>query len=288
MNLFRGSVSVALILLLAPSLLAAEPGRASGSLTIDGQTTSLAFAYSHPEEDLYDSSRQNTDVVLLDRDAEAAVVLSDWELAQAAKGGVVSLVLRLDGPKVLNARLNAPGLDGTSVLPGPWFTYRPATAADGQTAGTVTLAAHDANGHSVAGTFEFNATPVAPPPEPAEEEPAVETEPEPEAPPVELPPATTSTLEADSLTPLMVKAMMEKDEDEVIKLLKLGANPNARDEYGTGMLNWAVMMCLPRAVQALVDAKADLAYERAPGFTILMEAGACPEAEKILRAAGAK
>ena len=286
MNLFRGSVSVALILLLAPSLLAAEPGRASGSLTIDGQTTTLAFAYSHPEEDLYDSARQDTDVVLLDRDAEAAVVLSDWELAQAAKSGVVSLVLRLDGTKVLNARLNAPGLDGTSVLPGPWFTFRPATAAAGQTAGTVTLAAHAVNGHSVAGTFEFNATLVAPPPEPAAEEPAVE--PEPEAPPAELPPAATSTLEADSLTPLMVKAMMEKDEDEVIKLLKLGANPNARDEYGTAMLNWAVMMCLPRAVQALVDAKADLVYERAPGFTILMEAGACPEAEKILRAAGAR
>ena len=286
MNLFRWSVSVAFAFLLAPSLFAAEPGQASGTVTIDGKATTLAFAYSHPEEDLYDSSKQDTDVVLLDRDAEAAVILSDWELAQAAKSGVVSLVLRFDGTKVLNARLNAPGLDGTSVLPGQWFTYRPAPAAAGQTAGAVTLAAHDANGHTVAGTFEFNAAPVAAPAEPAEAEPAVE--PEPETPPAEPPPATTSTIAADSLTPLMVRAMMEKNEDEVIKLLKLGANPNARDEYGTPMLNWAVMMCLPQAVQALVDAKADLAYERAPGFTILMEAGACPEADKILRAAGAK
>ena len=117
MSLFRWSVSFASALLLAPSLLAAEPGQASGTVTIDGKATTLAFAYSHPEEDLYDSSKQDTDVVLLDRDAEAAVILSDWELAQAAKSGGVSLVLRFDGTKILNARLNAPGLDGTSVLP---------------------------------------------------------------------------------------------------------------------------------------------------------------------------
>jgi hypothetical protein len=44
---------------------------------------------------------------------------------------------------------------------------------------------------------------------------------------------------------------------------------------------------LPKAVQALVNAKADLTYQRAPGMTIMTEAGACPQAEKILRAAGA-
>lgn len=287
MNLFRWSVACASVLLLVPSLPAAEPGRASGTLTLDGRTTPLAFAYSHGEENLYDSAKQDTDVVLLDRDAEAAVVLSEWELAQAARNAdLVSLTLRFDGAKLLNARLNAPGLDGTSVLPGQWFTCRPATASAGATAGTVTLATHDANGHAVAATIEFHAVPVAPPPAPAAEEPAVE--PEPEAPPAELPPATTSTIQPDSFTPLVVRAIMDKDEDEVLKLLKLGANPNGRDEYGTPLLNWAVMMCLPRAVQALVDAKADLTYERAPGFTLLMEAGACPEAEKILRAAGAK
>ena len=82
--------------------------------------------------------------------------------------------------------------------------------------------------------------------------------------------------------------MMQKDEAQALKLIKLGLDPNARDQYGVPVLNWAVMMCMPKVVQALVDAKADLTYERAPGFTILKEAGACPEAEKILRAAGAK
>ena len=90
------------------------------------------------------------------------------------------------------------------------------------------------------------------------------------------------------MTALLVSAMMQKDEDQALKLVKLGVDPNAKDQYGVPVLNWAVMMCMPRVVQALVDAKADLTYQRAPGFTILQEAGACPEAAKILKAAGAK
>ena len=285
MNPFRWSSAAVFVLLLAPPLTAAEPGHAKGTVTIDDRTIALTFAASHEEEDLYNSAKKNTVVVLVDREAAASVVVDDWELAQAAKSsGLVSLALRLDGSKLVNARLNAPGLDGTSVLPGQWFTYLPAGAPVGQTAGTLTLTEHEANDHIYACAVEYAALPATPAPEPAAEEPASE----PEAPPAELPPATTSTLDPDSLTPLMVRAIMEKNEDEVIKLLKLGANPNARDDYGTPMLNWAVMTCLPRAVQALVDAKADLAYERVPGLSILAEAGACPEAEKILRAAGAK
>jgi hypothetical protein len=41
-------------------------------------------------------------------------------------------------------------------------------------------------------------------------------------------------------------------------------------------------------VKALIDAKADLKYERVPGMSILAEAGACPEAARMLRAAGAR
>jgi len=48
------------------------------------------------------------------------------------------------------------------------------------------------------------------------------------------------------------------------------------------------MVCQPLVVQALVNMKADLTYQRAPGLTALVEAGACPAAEKILRAAGAR
>lgn len=267
-------------------LRAAEPGRAGGTVAIDGKTSALAFAVSHPEEDLYDSAKQNTVAVLLDQEIAAAVATDEWAIAQAAKNeGLVALALRFDGAKLLNVRVNAPGLDGTVVLPGQWFTYRPASAAAGQISGSLQLAPRETDGHTYSCAVEFTA--IAPAPEPeAEPEPAALEEETP-APEPELPPATTCTIKPESLTPLMVQAMMQKDQVEVLKLLKLGADPNARDAYGIPMLNWAVMMCLPQAVQALVDAKADLAYERAPGMTILVEAGACPEAEKILRAAGA-
>lgn len=279
------AVFSALPLFLAASSPAAEPGRANGTLTLDGKTSALAFAISHGEEDLYDSGKTNTTVVLLDREAEAAVATSDWELAQAAKtAGLVSLSLRFDGTKLVGTRLNAPGQNGTAVLPGQWFTYRPAGGSAGSVSGSLQMAPHEWDGHTYACTVEFTAIPAAPASEPEPEaEPLAE-----ETLPPALPPATTSTIEPDSLTPLMVKAIMERDEAQVVKLLKLGANPNARDPYGIPMLNWAVMSCLPQAVQALVDAKADLTYERAPGMTVLVEAGACPEAEKILRAAGAK
>jgi hypothetical protein len=287
-KLLRWSFASVLALFIAQPLFAAEPGRASGTVTIDGKPTALAFAVSHEEEDLYDSSKKNTAVVLLDREADASVATDDWEIARWAKQGeLVALALRLDGTKLVNVRLNCAGIEGTLVLPGQWFEYRPATVPAGQTAGSLKLAARESDGHTYACAVEFTAAPApAPEAEPAAEPPAVELETP--APQPDLPPATTSTLDPDSLTPLMVKAMMEKDEDQVLKLLKLGANPNARDPYGIPMLNWAVMSCLPKAVQALVDAKADLTYERAPGMTILVEAGACPEAEKILRAASAR
>jgi hypothetical protein len=286
-KLLRWSFVSAFVWFIVHPLLAAEPGRARGTVTIDGTSSALAFAVSHEEEDLYDSAKNNTAVVLLDREAEAAVATDDWELAQAAKNaGLIALTLRLDGAKLVNVRVNAPGLDGTVVLPGQWFTYRPANASAGETASSLQLAPRETDGHTYACAVEFTAAPAAPAPETEPEAEPVEEETP--APPSDLPPATASTINPDSLTPLMVKAMMEKDEAQVLKLLQLGANPNARDSYGTPVLSWAVMMCLPQAVQALVDAKVDLAYQRVPGMTILMEAGACPAAEKILRAAGAQ
>ena len=81
---------------------------------------------------------------------------------------------------------------------------------------------------------------------------------------------------------------MQRDEHRALEIIKLGVDPNGRDQSGIPVLNWAVMMCQPAAVKALVDAKADLKYERAPGMTILMEAGACPEAARVLRLAGAR
>ena len=87
---------------------------------------------------------------------------------------------------------------------------------------------------------------------------------------------------------MLVKLLMDKDEAGALEVVKLGVDPNGKDQYGMPVLSWAVMMCQPKVVQALVDKKANVNYQRAPGMTVLAEAGACPEAAKILKAAGAK
>ena len=98
----------------------------------------------------------------------------------------------------------------------------------------------------------------------------------------------TSSLDPKTLPALYFAAMIQKNEALAVHLVKSGLDPNVKDQYGIPALSWAIMVGMPRAVQALIDAKADLAYERAPGLTVLKEAGANPEIEKILRAAGAK
>lgn len=278
----------AIMLCFAPPVFAAEAGQAKGSVTIDGKSLTLAFAVSYEEEDLYDSAKKNTAVVLTDRAVDDAVAKNEWDIGQRAKQGeLVALTLRLDGTKVVNVRVNHARADGTILLPGQWFEYSPAKTQNGNAAGSLNLSKNTFDGHTYACAVEFAAAQVTLIPEEVANAETPQVEPEAPAPPAALPPATTNNLDPKSLTPLMVQAMMQKDEDQVVKLLKLGADPSARDEYGTAMLNWAVMMCLPKAVQALVNAKADLTYQRAPGMTIMTEAGACPQAEKILRAAGA-
>jgi hypothetical protein len=278
----------AIVFWIANPLFATEVGRAGGKVTIDGKSSTLAFAVSYEEEDLYDSSKKNTAVVLTDRLLDDATAKNEWEIAQQAKSGeLVAFTLRLNGTKLVNVRVNHAGVEGTLLLPGQWFEYSPVKTKKGNAAGSLKLATHTFEGHTYTCAVEFAAAPVALIQEENAKAETPEVMPEPPVQAAALPPATTNNLEPKSLTPLMVQAMMQKDEDQVLKLLKLGADPNAHDEYGTAMLNWAVMMCLPKTVKALVDAKADLSYQRAPGMTILTEAGACPKAEKILRAAGA-
>jgi len=82
--------------------------------------------------------------------------------------------------------------------------------------------------------------------------------------------------------------VMSKDVAGALEVIKMGLDPNGKDQYGMPVMSWAVMMCEPKVVQALVDKKANVNYSRAPGLTLLTEAGQCPEAVKILKAAGAK
>ena len=278
-------LSFAIAALLASPLRAVQPGRAAGTATADGTTATLAFAASTTKENLFDDSKKDTIVVLTDGALGDTATDDEVGLSlRARRGELFVLMLRLDGGKLVNVGVCHEGLSGIALLPGAWFNYTPARAGGGTAAGSLKLATRESDGHSYACSVEFVAAAAAVPTRPAvaEEAPAAV------APTPTLPPATTGTLDPKSLTPLLVQAMMQKEEAQALKLVKLGADPNGRDQYGTPVLNWAVMMCQPAVVKALVDARASLTYERAPGMTIMQEAGACPEAAKILRAAGAR
>jgi hypothetical protein len=270
--------------LTASASAAAEPGKAAGSFTYDGTTVTLAHATEKKVEGLFDSSKQDLLVVLTDRPLGATAADDDIDISlRARKGDIAALMLRIDGAKLVNVSVFHKGLAGKILLPGAWFDYK----ASKPGTGTLKLAPKEFDGHKYGASVEFAAIAAAAP-KPA---PAPVAAPAP-APPkrVEAPlaPATTSNIDKKSANALMVEAMMAKDERRALEVLKLGADPNGRDQHGIAMLNWAVMMCQPQVVKALVDKKADLNYQRAPGMTILTEAGACPEAAKILKAAGAK
>ena len=265
----------------ASSAAAPEPGKAVGTFTYDSTVVTLVHATEKKVEGLFDSSKQDLLVVLSDKPLGATAADDDVNLSLRARNGeIAALMLRIDGARLVNVSVFHKGLAGKAILPGAWFDYKAAKPGTG----TLKLAAREFDGHKYATAVEFAAAAAAPAKPAAAEAPA--PAPKPAAAP--LAPATTSNIDRKSANALMVQAMMEKDERRALEILKLGADPNGRDQHGTAMLNWAVMMCQPQVVKALVDKKVDLTYQRAPGMTILAEAGACPEAAKILRAAGAK
>lgn len=264
---------------------AVDPGKAAGTFTYGSTVVTLSHAVSVKVENLFDSAKKDTLVVLTDKPLGATAPDDDIELSlRARKGDITALMLRIDGSKLVNTAVFHKGLAGKSQLPGAWFQYT--GSAPG--AGSLKLATREFDGNRYACAVEFAAAAAAPAPSPAPAAaPVAAPVPAKSAPPPP-PPATTSNIDKKSLTALLVQALMQKDEHQALEIIKLGVDPNGRDQYGTPMLNWAVMVCQPQVVKALVDKKADLTYQRAPGMTILTEAGACPEAAKILKAAGAR
>jgi len=263
---------------------ALEPGKAAGTFTYDATTVALTRAVETKVEGLFDEKKKDTLVVLTDKPLGATAPDDDIELSLRARTGeITALVLRIDGAKLVNVSVYHRGLNGKTVLPGAWFQY--AGAARGM--GSLKLTPRAFDDHSYACALEYQAAPAAAA-APAPAAPVEAPRPAPRPSEAKAPAPTSSAIDPKAATALLVQAMMLKDEHQALELIKLGADPNGRDQYGVPVLNWAVMMCQPKVVKALVDKKADLTYQRAPGMTILVEAGACPEAATILRAAGAK
>lgn len=276
----RVASAVLAILSLAVTVHAADAGRAVGTVTISGATIALSFATEKKIEGLFDPKRQDTLVVLTDKPLGPTAPDDEIGLSLRARTGeIVVLALRFDGSKLVNVKISHKGLAGLVMLPAGWFQYSGSRGG----AGTLKLSNREFDGRSYACSVEFAAAPAVKPAAPAAAAAPVLV-----PAPANLPPATTSNIDRKSATAMLVAAMQDRNEHQAVELIKLGADPNGRDQSGTPVLNWAVMMCQPTVVQALVNAKASLTYQRAPGLSILTEAGVCPEAAKILRAAGAK
>jgi hypothetical protein len=268
------------------AVLAAEPGRAVGSFSFDTTAVTLAHAVETKVEGLFDSTKQDTLVVLTDKPLGSTAPEDDIDLSmRARKGEIAALMLRIDGSKLVNVSVFHKGVAGKVLLPGAWFDYKAAKPGTG----TLKLASKEFDGRKYAANVEFAAItapkPTAAPapapataPAPAPAPAPAKTVPAPAAKPVAAPPSPAR----------LVSLMMAKDEAGALEVIRMGVDPNAKDQYGMPMLSWAVMMCQPKVVQALVDKKANVNYSRSPGMTLLTEAGACPDAVKILKAAGAK
>jgi hypothetical protein len=285
-GIFVSRTSVFCLSLIAASLVsavaAAQPGKASGTITIDGTATTLSHAVRTTKPNPFSDFFSDTVVVLSDRPLTAEEAGDDaGMLARAQRGELVAVAVRFDGRprrgQLFNVGLTHKGLTETALLPDVWFKY---TFKAG--AGTITLEPREFSGRIYAARVDFS----VPMPVETVETTATTTAGGGGA----LPPPSKTDADRAAATALLIEALQEGDEARSLAIIDLGIDPNGRDlKMGIPVINWAVLMCQPPVVRALVNLKADLKHERLPGMTLLSEAmAACPDAVGFLRAGGAQ
>jgi hypothetical protein len=272
---------VFLIVAFVLALTAAQPGEStgSGSVTINGKSVTLTHVVKTSRKNPFNDFFSDTVIILSDRPVSEAEAADDAALlARAQRGDLVSVAVRFDGrPKrgqLFNVAINHQGLNDTALLPDVWVKY---TFKSG--AGTMTLPSHELAGRTYAADLKFSVPMAA---EPTETATAVTTR--------ELPPPSKTDADRQKASQLLIEALQEGDEARALAIVAVGIDPNARDpKMQISLINWAVLMCQPPVVNALVELKADLSHERLPGMTLLAEArAACPDAVAYLKAGGAK
>lgn len=272
--------AVAIAGLLATSVTSAvEPGKAKGSITVDGATTTLSHAIRTTRPNVFNDFFSDTLVLLSNVPVTPDEAASDATLfARSQREGLVTIAIRFDGrPKrgqLFHIAINHRGLHETALLPDIWFRH---TFKAG--AGTLKMEPREFSGRTYAVDVEFAV--VIPVETTAAESPSASSP---------LPPPSKTAADRAKATALLIEALQEGDEARSLTIIKLGIDPNGRDQkMGIALINWAVLMCQPPVVAALVELKADLTHERLPGMTLLAEArAACPDAVGFLRAGGAK
>ena len=138
---------------------ALEAGTASGTVTIDGVVTMVAFAASGTEEHLFDSSKRDTDVVVTDTPLASVSPADRTEIAQQVGAGkLVAVLPRFDGDKLVNVGVARKGDGSLVLLPGVWV--KASLSKDG--AGSRKLASREFDGHTYACDLTFHAKAVPP------------------------------------------------------------------------------------------------------------------------------
>ena len=266
-------------LVLSLGLLQQADSTGSGSLTIDGAPTELSHAIKTTRKNPFNDFFSDPVVILSNQPISEADAADDAALlARAQKDDVVMIAVRFDGRprrgQLFNVGIAHKGLDETVLLPDVWFKY---TIKAG--AGTLTLPAREMAGHNYAADVKFS---MPMPAEVTDEEKAAAT--------LALPGPSKTDADRQRASQLLVDALQEGDEARALNIVSLGIDPDFEDpKMGIALINWAVLMCQPPIVAALVELKADLTHERLPGMTLLAEArAACPEAVGYLRAGGAQ
>lgn len=265
--------------LMVASASAAQPGTAAGTLTIDGETFAITHAIRTARPNAFNDFFSDHVIVLSsaalspdEANADAAM------LARAQKGEIVTVAVRFDGRprrgQLFNVAINHRGLAETALLPDVWFKH---TFKGGK--GTLAMERREFSGRTYAVDVTFEVP--MPVETTADDAPAARAG---------LPPPSKTDADRTRASALLIEALQEGDEQRSLDIIKLGVDPDARDEkMQIPLINWAVLMCQPPVVAALVELKADLSHERLPGMTLLSEArAACPEAVGYLRAGGAK
>ena len=266
-------------LFLALSVTQPAETKGSGTVTINGETTTLSHVVKSARKNPFNDFFSDLVVVLSDKPVSESEAADDGQLlARAQRGELVTVLVRFDGrPKrgqLFNVAINHRGLTETALLPDVWFKY---TFKGG--VGSATMASRELAGRTYAVDVDF----TVPMPVATTEEAAAPTT-------RELPPPSKTDADRQRASQFLIEALQEGDEARALAIIPLGIDPNAHDpKMNIALINWAVLMCQPPVVSALVELKADLTHERLPGMTLLAEArAACPEAVGYLKAGGAK
>ena len=271
--------------LVAVSNVQAGQDGASGQFKVGEVAVSLTHALAFETEGLMDETKQDVVVVLSDRAwPEDLAFDDDMALQQlAASGELEAARIRLAEPGG-NVTVFSSHHQGQVIL--PWRMYDVTWERIGESGVSGKLIFKepaDFDGTTWHLDAIFQAT---------IREQAVADEDEGLVPGYETPkPVDVPVVESKNLVDFnkaLIDALMNMKPEAALASIKAGADVNKPDKDGLAPLNWAILMCQVDVVKALIDAGADVNYERAPTLTVLQEAMACPDAVPLLEAAGAK